>query len=124
MAESFEISFLVGAAVRERKSVMNLGRFGVAVLFQALLAERVGVNVTVADALPRASVFSFGIPVPVVGLVLFIVEFLMFLAETSFGELWTAGPGAGCFRLVRHGLAPFPIKKPHGISPVEPLYSL
>lgn len=81
MAEGFEISFLVGAAVGKRKPVMDFGRLGIAMFFQAFFAERVRVNVAVADALPRASVFSFGIPVPVVGLVLFIVELLVFLAE-------------------------------------------
>lgn len=48
---------------------------------QTLLTERVRVNIAVTNVLPRTSVFSFGIPVPVVGLVLFIVELLMFLAE-------------------------------------------
>lgn len=81
MAQGFEISFLVGAAVGKRKLVMDFGRLGIAMFFQAFFAERVRVNEAVPDTFPGASIFPLGISISVILLVVSVIELLVFLAE-------------------------------------------
>lgn len=81
MAQGFEISFLVGAAVGKRKPVMDFGRLGIAMFLQTLLTQRVGVNEAVPDTFPGASIFPLGISISVILLVVSVIELLVFLAE-------------------------------------------
>jgi len=84
------------AAARERKSVMDFGCRGIDAALQALLAERVGGDVSVTDALPRTAVPFLLYRIAVVLFVLLVNELLMLLAVAAGYQLRAAGIAAGC----------------------------
>lgn len=98
--------------------MVNLRGFRIAAVFQTLLTQRVSVNEAVSYPFPCPSVFSFGVSIPVILFVVFVVELLVFFTEPCRGELRTAGIGAGCFRLVGQDASSFSNKKaPRDIPP-------
>lgn len=92
----------MGAALGERKDVVNLLGLGQNALLVALLAEGVGRNEPIPDAFP-------GPPVPPVDcwtttepFILLGFQLGVFLTEPAFDQLRAARVGAGPLRLLGH----------------------
>ena len=94
-AERLKIGVDMRAAARERKSVMDFGCRGIDAALQALLAERVGGDVSVTDALPRTAVPFLLYRIAVVLFVLLVNELLMLLAVAAGHQLRAARIAAG-----------------------------
>ena len=80
-----------------------LGRRQLALLL-TLLAERVGLDEAVTDALPASAVAFVGLGVSLVLIVLFVYDLLMLGAVLlTLSEPTAAGVGAGTLWFIRHG---------------------
>lgn len=94
-AERLKVGVDVCPSAREREPVMDLGRGRVDTALQTLFAERVGGDVAVADALPRAAVPFFLHGVAVILFVLLVDELLVLLAVAAGHQLRAARIAAG-----------------------------
>ena len=90
-----QVPVVVVTAFCQRLDVMHLLRLSKSAFLQALLTKRVCMHVPVTDALPGTSVSSFRGWVPVILLVAFDLQLLVFLTEPPICQLWTAGVGTG-----------------------------
>ena len=101
--KSHQIAFFIAATLGERKDVMDLfGRRQLALLL-TLLAERVGLDIAVADSLPASAVAFVGLGVSFVLVVLFVHDLLMFSAVLlTLSEPTAAGVGAGTLWFIWH----------------------
>ena len=94
-AERLKIGIDVRAAAREREPMVNFGCRGIDASLQALLAERVGGDVAVTDALPRTAVPFLLYRIAVILFILFVDQLLMLLAVAAGYQLRAAGIAAG-----------------------------
>ena len=102
-AKSHKIAHIIAASTREWKNVVHLfGRRQLDLLL-TFLADRVGLDVTVADALPRTAVAFVGLGVPLVLVVLFVHDLLVLgTVLLTRGEPTATGICAGTFGFVGH----------------------
>lgn len=96
-AEAHQITFLVRSTLGQRYDVMYLFNSDVSSLLQALLTQRVLVNISVAYLFPFPSV-PFVAVVPALELLVVLFHLLgMFLAVNTVGQVRTAGKAARSF---------------------------
>jgi hypothetical protein len=88
--------------MRKRQAVMHLGCRSIDAVLQALLAERMGDNISVAYAFPSPTVSLLLGGIAIVLLVLLVDELLVLLAVAAGHKLWAAGVAAGRQRFMRH----------------------
>lgn len=102
LAQAHQVAGIVGAALGNRKNMMNfLDRCQPAFL-EALLTQGVRRCVPVTDALPSPTVFAVDVRAALVLVVTVPVQLLMLRTEASVGEPWTAGVSAGLLWTPRH----------------------
>ena len=101
----------MAAAFGQRFDVVHLLSFYVPSFRKASLAERVGMNVTVADSFPSTTVPSLGSLVTVVLLVAPTLLPFMLRTEASVCQVGTAGEGAGTLWFPWHLASPPFIRK-------------
>lgn len=94
----------MGAALRERKNVVNLFGLSQNALFVALLAEGVGRNEPIPDTLPGPAVAAANGWAAVVLFIPFGFQLGVFLAEPTFGQLRAAWVRAGPLGFLGHGI--------------------
>lgn len=92
----------MGAALGERKDVVNLLGLGQNTLLKALLAEGVGRNEPIPDTLPGPPVPPVDCWVTTEPFILPCIQLGVFLAEPAIGQLGAAWVGAGPLRLLGH----------------------
>ena len=102
LAERHQIGYRVCPALGERQLVVDFLGWRVPAGFQALLAQRVRRDITVADTFPRSAVMTAGRRVAAVLLVAFGFQLGVFLTVPSIGQPGTAGIRAGTFRFPWH----------------------
>ena len=83
LAQAHEIAVRMGAALTERQDVMYFLGGGDAAILLALLAQRVRLDVSVADTLPRTAVAFVGLGVALVLVVLGIGSLLVFFTVNA-----------------------------------------
>ena len=83
LAKAHEVAVRMGAALAERQDVMYFLGDGDAPVLLALLAQRVRLDVSVADTLPRTAVAFVGLGVALVLVVLGIGSLLMFFTVNA-----------------------------------------
>ena len=83
LAQAHKIAFRMGTTLAERQDVMYFLGDGDSGVLLALLAQRVGFDVSVTDTLPRTAVAFVGLGVALVLVVLGIGSFLMFLTVNT-----------------------------------------
>lgn len=105
-AQRAEVLLTVVAAFSKRQDVVDFLGFPVDSMRLALLAERVSVDVSVADALPSPAVASFCGWIASVLLVSLVFLFLVLRAKAPIGEVGAAGMGARSFGFPWHVVAP------------------
>lgn len=102
LAQAHQVAGIVGAALGNRKNMMNfLDRCQPAFL-EALLTQGVRRCVPVTDALPSPTVFAVDVRAALVLVVAVPVQLLVLRTEAFVGEPWTAGISAGFLRTPRH----------------------
>ncbi len=101
----------MAAAFGQRSDVVHLLSLYVSSFRKATLAERVGMNVTVADSFPGTTVSSLGSLVAVVLLVASLLLPFVLRTEASVCQVGTAGEGAGTLWFPWHLASPPFIRK-------------
>ena len=107
------------SALCQRLDVMHLLRLNKTSFLKTLFTKRVCIHITVTDAFPRTSIFSFGCRVAAVLLISLVLYFLMFLTEPAIRQLGTAGVGTRSFWFPWHRLTSLSGQKesPAGLLP-------
>ena len=93
MAEGHQVRFTVVTALSQRLDVMHLLCLDEPAFPLASLTKRVCIHVSVTDAFPRPSIFSFDCRVPAVLLISLVFYSLMLLTEPPICQLGTVGVG-------------------------------
>jgi hypothetical protein len=108
LTKSHEVALLIAAALGERKDVVNLFGGCQLALLLALLTERMSFDVAIADSFPGPAVTFVGLGVPLVLVVLFVHDLLMFSAVLlTLSEPTATGVGTGTLGFVRHPFTSF-----------------
>ena len=102
LAKAHEVAVRVSAALTERQDVMYFLGDGDSGVLLALLAQRVGFDVSVTDTFPSTTVAFVGLGVALVLVVLGIGSLLMFFTVNAVCKLRAAWVAARPFRFCRH----------------------
>lgn len=124
LTQRHEVIRIVRTTAGERENMVDfLGRRQLALLL-TLLTERVRFDVAVADTLPASTVAFVGLWVPLILVVLFVHDLLVFGAVLlAYGKPTAAGVGAGTLRFIGHLLTSSRAYKNHRrISPVVAVF--
>ena len=110
----------MAASFGQRFDVVHLLSLYVPSFRKASLAERVGMNITVADSFPSTTVPSLGSLVAVVLLVASLLLPFVLRTEASVCQVGTAGEGAGTLWFPWHLASPPFIRKAlQGLRPAR-----
>lgn len=104
LAQCNEVVPCMGAALSQRRAVVDFFCLHKLTFFEAHLTQRMLTHIAVTDALPCTAIASPGVRVAVILLIAFGFLLLVFLAEPPFRQLGTAGMRAWSLGFPGHTL--------------------